>query len=125
MKRFLVFFGADGLPGATQQISGGFMPLTADGGGDEVFAFLQPWLQTLAAQVVEKRVPLYQLNPQDWEIRVVSQIGRDKQLPGAAFPGLAPAQQHRVYAMGRSIDVKGRTAIQGEPGTGKVRCVAA
>ncbi len=93
--------------------------------GDEVFAFLQPWLLTLAAQVVEKRVPLYQLNPQDWEIRVVSQIGRDKQLPGAAFPGLAPAQQHRVYAMGRSIDVKGRTAIQGEPGTGKTRLATA
>ncbi|HET8850926.1 MAG TPA: DUF6094 domain-containing protein, partial [Ktedonobacteraceae bacterium] len=93
--------------------------------GDEVFAFLQPWLQTLATQVVDKRVPLYQLNPEDWEIHVVSQIGRDKQLPGAAFPGLAPAQQHRVYAMGRSIDVKGRTAIQGEPGTGKTRLATA
>ncbi len=93
--------------------------------GDEVFVFLQPWLQTLAAHVVDKRVPLYQLNPEDWEIRVVSQVGRDKQLPGAAFPGLAPAQQHRVYAMGRSIDVRGRTAIQGEPGTGKTRLATA
>jgi predicted RNA methylase len=93
--------------------------------GDEVFAFLQPWLHTLAARVVEKRIPRYQLNPDDWEIRVVSQFGTDKQLPGAAFPGLAPAQQHRVYAMGRSIDLTGRTAIQGEPGTGKTRLAAA
>ncbi len=93
--------------------------------GDEVFAFLQPWLHTLAARVVEKRIPRYQLNPEDWEVRVVSQFGTDKQLPGAAFPGLAPAQQHRVYAMGRSIDLTGRTAIQGEPGTGKTRLAAA
>ncbi len=93
--------------------------------GDEVFAFLQPWLHTLAARVVEKRIPRYQLNPDDWEVRVVSQFGTDKQLPGAAFPGLAPAQQHRVYAMGRSIDLTGRTAIQGEPGTGKTRLAAA
>ena len=93
--------------------------------GDEVFAFLQPWLHTLAARVVEKRIPRYQLNPEDWEIRVVSQFGTDKQLHGAAFPGLAPAQQHRVYAMGRSIDLTGRTAIQGEPGTGKTRLAAA
>src|SRR5260370_20062472 len=54
-------------------------------------------------------------------MRVVSNIGKDKQLPGAAFPGLAVAQQHRVYAMSRAIDAKGRTAIQGEPGTGKTR----
>src|SRR5260370_9262957 len=54
-------------------------------------------------------------------MRVVSNIGKDKQLPGAAFPGLAVAQQHRVYAMSRPIDAKGRTAIQGEPGTGKTR----
>src|SRR6266699_3496006 len=93
--------------------------------GDEVFAFLQPWLHTLAARVVEKRIPRYQLNPEDWEVRVVSQFGTDKQLHGAAFPGLAPAQQHRVYAMGRSIDLTGRTAIQGEPGTGKTRLAAA
>jgi hypothetical protein len=93
--------------------------------GDEVFAFLQPWLHTLAARVVEKRIPRYQLNPDDWEVRVVSQFGTDKQLHGAAFPGLAPAQQHRVYAMGRSIDLTGRTAIQGEPGTGKTRLAAA
>ena len=54
-------------------------------------------------------------------MRVVSTIGRDKQLPGAAFPGLAVAQHHRVYAMSRAIDAKGRTAIQGEPGVGKTR----
>ncbi len=89
--------------------------------GEEVFTYLRPWLGTLAARVIEKRKPLYRLDPADWELRVVSRIGNDKQLPGAAFPGLAVAQQHRVYAMSRAIDAKGRTAIQGEPGTGKTR----
>ncbi len=93
--------------------------------GEAVFTFLQPWLSTLASHVIEKRRPLYQLDPADWELRVVSQFGRDKQLPHAAFPGLSLAQQHRVYAMGRALDRSSRTAIQGEPGTGKVRCVAA
>jgi hypothetical protein len=89
--------------------------------GEQVFTYLQPWLPILAARVLEKRKPLYQLDPQEWEMRVVSHIGRDKQLPGADFPGLAIAQHHRVYAMSRAIDAKGRTAIQGEPGVGKTR----
>ena len=89
--------------------------------GEEVFTYLQPWLPTLAARVIEMRKPLYQLDPADWEIRIVSSIGNDKQLPGAAYPGLAVAQHHRVYAMSRAIDAKGRTAIQGEPGVGKTR----
>src|SRR5258708_2213618 len=89
--------------------------------GEAVFSFLQPWLSTLASCVVEKRQPLYRLDPADWELRVVSQFGRDKQLPNAAFPGLSLAQQHRVYAMGRALDVSGRSAIQGEPGPGKTR----
>ncbi len=93
--------------------------------GEAVFTFLQPWLSTLASRVVEKRQPLYQLDPADWELRVVSQFGRDKQLPNAAFPGLSLAQQHRVYAMGRALDATGRTAIQGEPGTGKTRLAVA
>ena len=93
--------------------------------GEAVFTFLQPWLSTLAARVVEKRLPLYRLNPADWELRVVAQFGRDKQLPNAAFPGLSLAQQHRVYAMGRALDASGRSAIQGEPGTGKTRLAVA
>ncbi len=93
--------------------------------GEEVFTFLRPWLQTLAAQVIAKRQPLYRLDPQEWELRVLTQFGTDKQLPHAEFPGLAPAQQHRVYAMRRSIDTRGRTAIQGEPGTGKTRLATA
>ena len=93
--------------------------------GEAVFAFLQPWLHTLAARVIEKRQPLYRLDPAEWELRVVSQIGTDKQLPHAAYPGLSLAQQHRVYAMGRALDLKGRTAIQGEPGVGKTRLAIA
>jgi len=93
--------------------------------GEAVFTFLQPWLSTLAARVVEKRQPLYRLDPAEWELRVVAQFGRDKQLPNAAFPGLSLAQQHRVYAMGRALDASGRSAIQGEPGTGKTRLAVA
>lgn len=93
--------------------------------GEEVFRFLHPWLPTLASRVVEKRKPLYQLDPSDWELRVTAQFGLDKQLPKAPWPGLAVPQQHRVFAMGRSLDVKRRTAIQGEPGTGKTRMATA
>src|SRR6266567_2618849 len=93
--------------------------------GEAVFTFLQPWLGTLASRVIEKRQPLYRLDPADWELRVVSQFGRDKQLPNAALPGLSLAQQHRVYAMGRALDASGRSAIQGEPGTGKTRLAMA
>ncbi len=92
---------------------------------EEVFKFLQPWLQTLSSRVIKKRKPLYRLDPADWEIQVTSQFGLDKQLPGAQFPGLAIPQLHRVFAMGRSLDVRGRTAIQGEPGTGKTRMATA
>src|SRR5947207_13565538 len=61
--------------------------------GEAVFTFLSPWLSTLAARVVEKRQPLYRLDPAEWELHVVSQFGRDKQLPNAAFPGLSLAQR--------------------------------
>jgi hypothetical protein len=93
--------------------------------GEAVFTFLTPWLGQLAATVVERRQPRYRLDPAPWEMRVVSQFGQDKQLPNAAFPGLSAAQQHRVYAMGRALDQSGRVAIQGEPGVGKVRRMAA
>jgi hypothetical protein len=36
---FSLPIGADGLPGVTQQITGGLIVLTADGGGDRVFAW--------------------------------------------------------------------------------------
>jgi len=93
--------------------------------GEDVFTFLQPWLPTLASRVIKKRKPLYQLDPADWEIRVLSQFGIDKQLPKAVYAGLAVPQMHRVFAMGRSLDARGRTAIQGEPGTGKTRLATA
>jgi hypothetical protein len=93
--------------------------------GEAVFAFLAPWLGQLAARVVERRQPRYRLDPAEWELRVVSQFGQDKQLPNAAFAGLSPAQQHRVYAMGRALDQSGRVAIQGEPGVGKTRLTTA
>lgn len=93
--------------------------------GSAVFAFLAPWISVLATYAQQKRPPLYDLSPQDWELQVLSQFGIDKQLPNAAFPGLAPAQMHRVCAMGRSLDEHGLVAIQGEPGTGKVRRMTA
>ncbi|MBA2396173.1 MAG: hypothetical protein H0V70_25895 [Ktedonobacteraceae bacterium] len=93
--------------------------------GDAVFDFLMPWISVLAAYAQEKRPPLYQLDPDDWELAVLSQFGLDKQLPKAAFAGLAPAQMHRVCAMGRSLDAHGLVAIQGEPGTGKTRMATA
>ena len=92
---------------------------------DAAFAFLQPLLPTLAAQVLAKHQPHYQLDPEDWEIRVVIQIGCDKQLPGAEHPGLAPAQMHRVFALRRALWATGRALFQGEPGVGKTRQIIA
>lgn len=92
---------------------------------DEAFAFLQPLLPVLAAQVLERHRPLYKLDPDDWELHVVAQIGLDKQLPGAEFPGLAPAQMHRVFALRRALWSNRRAMMQGEPGVGKTRQLAA
>jgi SAM-dependent methyltransferase len=89
--------------------------------GEAVFEYLAPWLSRLATRVLAKRQPLYRLDPADWELEVCARIGTDKQLPGAAYPGLVPPQLHRVFAMGAALDVRGRVAIQGEPGTGKTR----
>jgi 16S rRNA G966 N2-methylase RsmD len=88
---------------------------------DQVFAFLRPWLPMLTEQIVERHVPIYQLDPTDDEIRVVASVCQDKTLPGQQRPGLLIAQQHRVYAMHRATEKKGFAAIQGEPGTGKTR----
>lgn len=93
--------------------------------GDAAFAFLTPMLPALAQQVLARHTPRYQLDPADWELAIVRQIGRDKQLPGAPFPGLAPAQMHRVFAMRRALWETGRCLLQGEPGVGKTRQIAA
>lgn len=89
--------------------------------GNAALTFLEPWLKRLAEHVTTLRPPLYLLDPAEWELRLFTQFATDKHLPGAQFPGLAPAQIHRICAMGRSLDATGRTAIQGEPGTGKTR----
>ncbi|GCE46287.1 hypothetical protein KTH_11560 [Thermosporothrix hazakensis] len=91
----------------------------------QVFDFLQPWIPRLAERMLSQRQPLYQLQPEDWELAVISQFGRDKRLPNAPLPGLAPAQMHRVIALGRLLDIRRRGAIQGEPGTGKTRITTA
>ncbi|GHO88217.1 DUF6094 domain-containing protein [Dictyobacter formicarum] len=93
--------------------------------GTAVFDFLAPHIVTLSQYAQQKRPPLYQLDPEDWELEVLAQFGIDKQLPKAEFPGLAPAQMHRVLAMARSLDERGLIAIQGEPGTGKTRMAIA
>jgi hypothetical protein len=89
--------------------------------GEEVYGFLAPWLRVLASRVFEKRRPLYQLDPEAWELAVCGPIGVDKQLPGASHAGLAAAQLHRVFAMGRALDLRSRVAEQADPGTGKTR----
>nr|BBH85281.1 hypothetical protein KTC_00320 [Thermosporothrix sp. COM3] len=91
----------------------------------QVFDFLQPWIPRLAERMLSQRQPLYQLQPEDWELAVISQFGRDRQLPNASLPGLAPAQIHRVIAHARLLDIRRRGAIQGEPGTGKTRITTA
>ncbi|HXH22597.1 MAG TPA: DUF6094 domain-containing protein [Dehalococcoidia bacterium] len=89
--------------------------------GVDAFAFLKPWLPTLAVQVRAKRQPVYDLHAFDWEIAVMAEIGLDKALPGAELPGLAAPQIHRSIAMLRALEVHRKVAIQGEMGTGKTR----
>ena len=93
--------------------------------GNAVFDFLAPHIGVLATYAQQKRPPVYQLHPDEWELAVLTQFGVDKQLPKAAFPGLAPAQMHRVVAMARALDERGLIALQGEPGTGKTRMAIA
>ena len=89
--------------------------------GDEAFAFLTPWLPTLAAQVLARRDPIYKLDPADWQLGVVARIGIDKTLPGTKHAGLAVPQMHRAFALYRGVCELKKVAIQGEPGTGKTR----
>lgn len=93
--------------------------------GEDAFGFLTPMLPLLADQVLAKRCPLYHLDPADWELEIVARIGLDKQLPGAAHPGLAEPQMHRVFALHRAVQSRKTVAIQGEPGTGKTRMLTA
>lgn len=89
----------------------------------DVYRFLTDggWLPTLAAQCRARRNPIYQLNPEDWQLHLACHIGVDKHLQGAPHPGLSVAQQHRSYALYAAVHTLGRAAIQGEPGTGKSR----
>lgn len=93
--------------------------------GETVYSFLEPWLGILSEQVFAKYTPIYNLDPSYRQALVCSQIGLDKQLPGAPHPGLSEAQVHRVCAMERVLLKKGFVAIQGEPGTGKTRQIIA
>jgi hypothetical protein len=94
--------------------------------GDAVFTFLDDWLPILATQILALRQPRYDLhNAADWMLQVAARIGTDKQLPHAAYPGLADPQIHRVNAMFMALAQKRRVAIQGQPGTGKTRMIIA
>lgn len=93
--------------------------------GDEATTALIPWLDRLAARVLEARRPVYRLDPDDWEIAAVAPIGHDKQLPGSPHPGLVAPQQHRVYALGHALDTQRVAGLQGEPGVGKTRMLTA
>jgi hypothetical protein len=82
--------------------------------GDAVFTFLDDWLPILATQILDLRQPLYDLNnAEDWMLHIAARIGTDKQLPRAAYPGLADPQIHRINAMFMALARKRRVAIQG------------
>jgi len=94
--------------------------------GDAVFSFLDDWLWVLASQILKMRQPRYDLNnAEGWMLQVAARIGTDRQLPRAAYPGLADPQIHRVNAMFLALASKRRVAIQGQPGTGKTRMIIA
>jgi SAM-dependent methyltransferase len=90
--------------------------------GEEVYELLQPWMATIAHQVMAHRPPLYEPSlAAPWQYRLATTIGADKQLPGAAHPGLAAPQFHISAALYAGLEQRGRAAVQGAPGTGKTR----
>ncbi len=90
--------------------------------GTDAYTFLSPYLPTLAQTVLQKHEPVYQLNPARWEVRVALTIAQDKQLPGQPYPGLAPAQMHRPFALRAALWAQGQPVLlNGEAGVGKTR----
>lgn len=87
--------------------------------GEDAYATLEPWLPILVEQVLQKRSPLYQLQPYQWEMETLTRIGQQKRLPRSPHPGLVPAQIHRVCGMSRALTAQRRVMYQGEPGVGK------
>jgi hypothetical protein len=90
--------------------------------GSDAYAFLAPYLPVLTQTVLGKYEPVYQLDPARWEVRVALTIAQDKQLPGQPYPGLAPAQMHRPFALRRAFWEQGQPVLlNGEAGVGKTR----
>lgn len=90
--------------------------------GEAVYQLLAPWMATIAAEVIAHRPPIYDpAQVQPWQYRQATTIGADKQLPGAAHPGLAAPQFHMSCALYAGLNQRGRAAVQGAPGTGKTR----
>jgi hypothetical protein len=88
--------------------------------GAEAYNYLDPWYPILAKIILEEYQPIYDLNPDDWMIKVALSTATDKTLPGGE-PGLAIAQMHRVFAHWYATALSGKVAFQGERGVGKTR----
>jgi hypothetical protein len=88
--------------------------------GAEAYEYLDPWYPILAKIILQEYQPIYDLQPDDWMIRVALSTAMDKTLPGGE-PGLAIAQMHRVFAHWYATYLSGKVAFQGERGVGKTR----
>lgn len=88
--------------------------------GAEAYAYLDSWYPILAKIILQEYQPVYDLEPDEWMLRVALSTATDKSLPGSE-PGLAPAQLHRVFAHWYAIGERGKVAFQGERGVGKTR----
>lgn len=88
--------------------------------GSQAYEYLDAWYPILAKIILREYQPLYDLNPDDWMIRVALSVATDKHLPGAE-PGLISAQLHRTFAHWYTTLLTGKLAFLGERGVGKTR----
>lgn len=91
--------------------------------GPEALRFLAQAQEQLVQQLLAlpHRVA-YPLDPTDRELEILLEIGRDKQLAGVPWPGLADQQIHAILGMYRALERSRRVVLlQAEPGTGKTR----
>src|SRR5579875_1108590 len=89
--------------------------------GEEVYAFLDPWLPLMKQRIQERYPPLYTGQPDRWLVEATATIGMDRTLRGSATPGLVREQLEVVWAMWYALCTKGRVGLAGEQGVGKTR----
>lgn len=85
----------------------------------EIAELLKTHVEQLAAVVMARNVPQYEMNPEKWEWEALDLLSRERKLPGRDETGLTDFQRHLTIANGRLL-LKARAGIlMAEMGSGK------